>query len=155
MCKTNHSLSFQICHELPDQREMRKATFQTGPQGSLNQTSLSGAGKDRSPQSALVPQSTCRTRHLCPHHQGGEAQIQSFLPVRTVGNNITDKPRTPRRHLLPVTRKQINWKYLAGESLRQTRLNLWPHGWSAFHIRIRAIGFLIFGSQSHHTIMRG
>lgn len=49
MCKTNHSLSFQICHELPDQREMRKATLQTGPQGSLNQASLSGAGKDRFP----------------------------------------------------------------------------------------------------------
>lgn len=53
MCKTNHSLSFQICHELPDQREMRKATLQTGPQGSLNQASLSGAGKDRFPPSLV------------------------------------------------------------------------------------------------------
>lgn len=55
MWKTNHSLSFQICHELPDQREMRKATFQTGPQGSLNQTSLSGARKDRSPNLPRFP----------------------------------------------------------------------------------------------------
>lgn len=49
MCKTNHSLSFQICHELLDQRQLREATFQTGPQRSLIQASLSGARKDRFP----------------------------------------------------------------------------------------------------------
>lgn len=69
MCKTNHSLSFQICHELPDQREMRKATLQTEPQGSLNQACLLGAGKHRSPKSALVPQGACLMQHLCPYPQ--------------------------------------------------------------------------------------
>lgn len=54
MWKTNHSLSFQICHELPDQREMRIAIFRQGPRVPEPHQSLWGQ-EEQTPKSALVP----------------------------------------------------------------------------------------------------
>ena len=119
MCKTNHSLSSQICHELPDQRGNERSHFQTGPQGSSNQTSLSGARKDSYVKSALAPKAPAgpSTSALIVKER---KQIQSFMPGDAVGNNVTDTPSTARRRLLQTTGKQINRKSRVGMSLTQS-----------------------------------
>lgn len=126
MCKTNHSLSSQICHELTDQREMREATFQTGPQGSSNQTSLSGAGKDGPAKSALAPKAPARpsTSALIVTER---KQIQPVMPGVAVGNNAPDTPSPARRHLFQTTGRQIDCTSRVGT----VSLTFWMRGWPA------------------------
>lgn len=99
MCKTNHSLSSQMRHELPDQREMREATFQTGPQGPWAKPVSLGPWRTDLPGLLWLAKAPAGPSTFALVVKG--KNLDTVLSAAgTVGNNVTDKPCTPRRHLL-------------------------------------------------------
>lgn len=91
MCKTNHSLSFQIRHELPDQRKWEKATYRQGPRGPWIKPVSLGLEGQIPLKSGLVP---CCLPDPSPLPSSSKERKHTYKPLHggTGGNNITDKP---------------------------------------------------------------
>lgn len=140
MWKTNLSLSFQICHELTDQRERRKATSQTGPQGFPSQASLFGARQDRSSCLLWFPEAPTQPNTFALLINGRKHRHK---PLRLVGlwEIILQTDPGPQRCPLGMTGSRQNCKCRDKCLLRQGSW-FWGHVAGLFSQHRIKTGFL-------------